>query len=152
MDKIKKIRNSILIIFILLLCLATNVQAAVPTQSTITSDGGGQSAPEETGTTASDIITGADDFIQSGVSDKNPTINDSDLKNMSDLLYNVLLIIAIIVAVIVGLVIAIQFITGSVAQKAKVKETLIPYIAGCIVIFGAFGIWKLVVGILSQTQ
>ena len=69
---------------------------------------------------------------------------------MSDLIYNLLLIIAIVVAVIVGLVIGIQFMTGSVAQKAKVKETLIPYIAGCIVIFGAFGIWKLVVEILSQ--
>ena len=40
--------------------------------------------------------------------------------------------------------------TGSVSQKAKIKETLIPYIAGCIVIFGAFGIWKLVVTIMSS--
>lgn len=98
----------------------------------------------------SDIFTGADDFIQSGVDDKHPTIDDSNLQDMSNLLYNTLLIIAIVVAVIVGLVIGIQFMTGSVEQKAKIKETLIPYIAGCIVIFGAFGIWKLVVEILSQ--
>ena len=98
----------------------------------------------------SDIFTGADDFLQSGVNDKNPTIDDNDLESMSDLLYNTLLIIAIAVAVIVGLIIGIQFMTGSVAQKAKVKETLIPYIAGCIVIFGAFGIWKLVVTIMSS--
>ena len=98
----------------------------------------------------SDIFTGADDFIQSGVDDKHPTIDDSNLQNMSNLLYNTLLIVAIVVAVIVGLIIGIQFMTGSVEQKAKIKETLIPYIAGCIVIFGAFGIWKLVVEILSQ--
>ena len=97
-----------------------------------------------------DIFTGADNFIQAGIDDENPTIDDTNLENMSDLLYNTLLVIAIVVAVIVGLVIGIQFMTGSVAQKAKVKETLIPYIAGCIVIFGAFGIWKLVVEILSQ--
>lgn len=97
-----------------------------------------------------DIFTGADDFIQSGIDDENPTIEDTDLKNMSNLLYNTLLIIAIVIAVIVGLVIGIQFMTGSVSQKAKIKETLIPYIAGCIVIFGSFGIWKLVVTILSQ--
>lgn len=101
-------------------------------------------------TSIGDIFTGADDFIQSGINDKNPTIEDKDLENMSDLLYNTLLIIAIVIAVIVGLVIGIQFMTGSVSQKAKIKETLIPYIAGCIVIFGAFGIWKLVVTILSQ--
>lgn len=100
-------------------------------------------------TSIKDIFTGADDFIQSGIKDTNPTIEDKDLENMSNLLYNTLLIIATVIAVIVGLVIGIQFMTGSVSQKAKIKETLIPYIAGCIVIFGAFGIWKLVVTIMS---
>ena len=39
---------------------------------------------------------------------------------------------------------------GSVEQKAKVKDSLVPYIAGCIVIFGAFGIWKLVLTLLES--
>lgn len=39
---------------------------------------------------------------------------------------------------------------GSVEQKAKVKDSLLPYIIGCIVIFGAFGIWKLVLTILEN--
>lgn len=97
-----------------------------------------------------DIFKGADGFIENGINDDGPTIKEDDLQEMSNLLYNTLLIIAIVIAVIVGLVIGIQFMTGSVAQKAKVKETLIPYIAGCIVIFGAFVIWKLVVNILSK--
>lgn len=99
-----------------------------------------------------EVITGADDFIKSGAKDKSPVIQEEDMKEMSDLLYNALLVIAIIIAVIVGLVIGIKMMTESAAEKAKVKETLIPYIAGCIVIFGAFAIWKLVVQILSQTQ
>lgn len=101
-------------------------------------------------TSISDIFKGADDFIESGVKDVNTTIEDGDLENMSDLIYNTLLITAVVIAVIVGMVIGIQFMTGSVEQRAKVKETLIPYIAGCIVIFGAFGIWKLVVTIMSK--
>lgn len=40
--------------------------------------------------------------------------------------------------------------TGSVEQKAKVKDSLVPYVAGCIVIFGAFGIWKMVLIILEN--
>lgn len=98
----------------------------------------------------SEAIGGADDFIQSGIKDKSPAISEDNLQGMSNMLYNTLLVIATIIAVIVGLVIAIQFMTGSVGERAKIKETLIPYIAGCIVIFGAFGIWKLVVNILSQ--
>lgn len=97
-----------------------------------------------------DIISGADNFIENGIKDSHPTIDDTDIKPMSDLLYNTLLTIAIVIAVIVGMIIGIQFMTGSASQKAKVKETLIPYISGCIVIFGAFGIWKLVVTIMSK--
>lgn len=97
-----------------------------------------------------DIISGADNFIQAGIKDNNITIEDDRLENMSDLLYNALLIIGIITAVIIGLAIGIKFMTGSISQKAEIKETLIPYIAGCIVIFGAFGIWKLVVTLLSK--
>lgn len=98
----------------------------------------------------SEAIGGADDFINAGVQNQSPAIDEDNLENMSDMLYNALLVIATIIAVIVGLIIALQFMTGSISEKAKVKETLIPYIAGCIVIFGAFGIWKLVVNILSQ--
>lgn len=55
----------------------------------------------------------------------------------------------IAVAIIIGLVLGIQFMAGSVEQKAKVKDSLIPYIVGCVVIFGAFGIWKIVLTVLE---
>lgn len=98
----------------------------------------------------SEAIEGADEFINAGVNNTDPTIDENDLQTMSDMLYNAFLIIGIIIAAIIGLVIAIKFMTGSVEQKAEVKKTLIPYIAGCIVIFGAFTIWKLVVDLLSN--
>ena len=98
------------------------------------------------------IITGADGFIQDGASGSSgDTLDETELKAMSDTIYNVLLIVAIIVAVVFGLIIGIRLMTAGATEKAKTKETLIPYIAGCIVIFGAFSIWKLVVNILSET-
>lgn len=72
------------------------------------------------------------------------------MKEGSDLLFNSLLTIGTVAAVIVGAVLGIQFMVGSVEQKAKIKDSLIPYVAGCIVIFGAFGIWKLVITILNN--
>lgn len=96
----------------------------------------------------SDIIKGADDFV-SGGSDK---ISGDKLKELSDIIYNVLLIIGTVIAVIIGAVLGIQFITGSVEQKAKVKDSLIPFVVGCVIIFGAFGIWKLVVQIGASIQ
>ena len=100
----------------------------------------------------SEVISSGDNFIQAGLEDTNPTIEENDIQEMSNLIYNTLLIIAIIIAVIGGMVIGIRFMTGSIEEKAKIKETLIPYIAGCIVIFGAFTIWALVVNIMSKVS
>lgn len=98
----------------------------------------------------SDIFTKADEFVEKGDASSATTIKEDTLKEMSDVIYNVLLIIGIVVAVIVGMVIGIKFMTGSAEQKAKVKETLIPYVAGCIVVFGAFTIWKVIVTIIQS--
>ena len=101
-------------------------------------------------TSISDIFTKADEFITMGQSGTVATISENSMQEMSRLLYNVLLIIGIVIAVILGIIIGIKFMTGSVEEKAKVKETLIAYIAGCVVIFGAFGIWKLMINIFSN--
>lgn len=111
----------ILIMFILIICSTNIVQA----------------------TTTGEIIKGADDFITAG-QDK---ISGDKLKNLSDLIYNTLLVIGIVIAVIIGAILGIQFITGSIEQKAKIKDALVPFIIGCVIIFGAFGIWKIVVEI-----
>ena len=95
-----------------------------------------------------DVIGGADSFISKGQKGADSTISSDEIQTTSNLIYNVLLIVGVCIAVIIGVILGIQFITGSVEQKSKVKETLIPYVTGCIVIFGAFGIWKLVITIL----
>ena len=58
--------------------------------------------------------------------------------------------IGIVVMLLVGTIIGIQFMVASAEDKAKVKETLVPYVIGCVVIFGAFAIWKLAVTVFSQ--
>lgn len=95
----------------------------------------------------SSIISGADGFISAGTGES--PISDDSLKTLSNNIYNILLILGTVIAVIIGAILGIQFMVGSVEQKSKIKEALIPYFAGCAVIFGAFGIWKLAVNIGS---
>lgn len=99
----------------------------------------------------SDIFTKADDFITKGQSSTKKGISEDTIQDMSKILYNTLLIIGIVVAIIIGIMIGIKFMTGSIEEKAKVKETLIAYVAGCVVVFGAFTIWKIVVTILQSS-
>lgn len=96
------------------------------------------------------IINRANDFLHIGLNAGNP-LNPGALESGSRLLYNVLLTIGIAVVLIWGLVLAIQFITGSIGEKADVKKNLIVYVIGCIIIFGAFGIWSALLQLLEQT-
>ncbi len=100
--------------------------------------------PKTYATTFGNIIEQGDKFINSKDSSIK-TLKEDELNDLSNTLYNVLLIIAIIAAFIVGGILGIKFITAGVEGKADIKELLLPYFIGCIVIFGAFTIWKLVV-------
>ena len=95
----------------------------------------------------SGIIEGGTSFIKEGEGQTSPiTTNKTD--DLTQDLYNILFFAWLVIAIIVGMILGMQFMTGSVEQKAKVKDALVPYIVGCVIIFGAFGIWKLVVTIL----
>lgn len=93
------------------------------------------------------IIDSADSFINSGDDNK---VSEKSMENLSDSIYSILLIVGVIVAVIVGAILGIKFMTGSVEQQADVKKLLVPYIVGCVVVFGAFGIWKIAVTIIAS--
>lgn len=92
------------------------------------------------------IISSGKNFVNEGEGQDNP-IDEKALKNTSSYIYNVLFTIAVVLAFVIGMIIGIQFIIGSVDEKAKIKETLVPYVIGVFIIFSAFGIWKIVMSI-----
>ncbi len=131
----KIIKNIVIILFVSVFISTCNV-------SRVQADG------------ISDIITGGDNFIQAGKdgfekskADGKVIIDEDKLKNVSDYVYNVLLLIGIVVAVIVSSVLGIKFMIGSVEEKAQIKDALVPFVIGCIVVFSAFAIWKIFVTI-----
>ena len=93
-----------------------------------------------------DIITGADDFLTAGIGE-NIGIDESKLQSTSKSISNILILLGICVAVIVAAILGIKFMIGSIEEQAKVKEALVPFVIGCIVVFGAFGIWKFFVNV-----
>ena len=98
--------------------------------------------------TIDDIMSGADSFVNEGES--NVSIDENLLGETAGFLYNMLLAFGIITAVIVGSILGIKYMMGSAEEKAEYKQTLLAYLISCVVVFGAFGIWKLVINILSS--
>lgn len=94
------------------------------------------------------IMDEADDFIKDG--EASSDIDETQLGETSDFLYNLLLGIGIIAAVGVGVVLGIKYMVGSLEEKADLKQALLGYAISCLVIFGAFGIWKLAVNVFSS--
>lgn len=121
---------------------------------------------EEPGAMWNAIWKGGDDFINTGKDEANSgSITVAEGKNgdktelhlpskinlmqiLSDI-YSVLLPLGVAVTVIIGGIIGIKFMVASAEDKAELKKSLVPYVIGCIVIYGAFGIWKLCIELFS---
>ena len=96
-----------------------------------------------------DIMSNGNSFLNAG-SESSTMIDQNDLKSLSNFISGVLLTIAIGVTVITGAIMGLNFITQSIEEKAKVKESMVPWINGIIVSFGAFTIWEVAVNLFQS--
>lgn len=97
------------------------------------------------------FVSEADAFIEGGAKEGEDLIGKDGIKSISDVIYNTLLAIGLVVAVAVGIFLGIKIMASSVEEQAQYKQMLTPYFIGCIIVFGAFGIWKMVVIILQKS-
>lgn len=75
---------------------------------------------------------------------------DGGIANVGKNIVSILSTIGVVVAVIILLVIGIKYMVGSASEKAEYKKTMIPYLVGAVLIFGASAIAKVVVS-MAQT-
>lgn len=61
----------------------------------------------------------------------------ADITNIGQKIMGIVNTIGTIVAVVVLMVLGIKYMMGSAEEKAEYKKTMIPYIIGAILIFGA---------------
>lgn len=78
------------------------------------------------------------------------TADTSGIKGFGANVVDIITTIGIIVAVVVLLVLGIKYMMGSAAEKAEYKKTMIPYLIGAVLIFGAAAIARAVIA-MSET-
>lgn len=101
-------------------------------------------------TSPDDIIEEGSDFLTTGKDNQgNVTMNGEKVQTTSDLLFNLAFAAGIGVAAVIGTYLGIKFMLGGAEEKANIKETLLPYIMGVIIMFASFSIWKLVLVLLQ---
>lgn len=153
-----KVKNKKLLVIILILiliipfCMQTTVLGADVIYKEPSRDGD-NSKVQQRG--LDDMINDAEKFergegaVAGGTESQTFELNTDNLQTFSNNLYTVLLIAATAITVVIGIVIGVKHITGSVEEKAEYKKIVYPYLIGCVVVYGSFGIWKLVVEVLK---
>ncbi len=74
----------------------------------------------------------------------------SSVVSIGNNIIGIITTVGVVVAVIILLVLGIKYMMGSASEKAEYKKTMIPYLIGAILIFGASAITKVVVGLGSS--
>ena len=101
-------------------------------------------------TSPDEIIGEAKNFLDIGKNNQDAImVNGDNVQKGSNMLFNVLFAVAIAAAILIGMYIGIKFMMSSAEDKATIKESLLPYFAGVIIMFSAFSIWKLILILLQ---
>lgn len=93
------------------------------------------------------IIGGAEDFLDVGTEN---ILDKTKIKKTSDTIYTIFLVVGTSIVVVMGAILGIKFMGSSVQEKAEVKESLMGYVTGAIVIFCAVTIWTIGIKILQN--
>ncbi len=99
-----------------------------------------------------DIHSSAQEFLNKGQnpSDKTSTISVSDMKKELLPIAEILTIIGTGVLVICTVIIGIKYMVASPDEQAKLKKQMVGLVVATIVIFGAYGIWKMLYEFMVQ--
>ena len=97
-----------------------------------------------------DIIKRATTFISIGQGE-DTTIKKGDIISLSDSIFGILQAVALAVALVMILVLGIKYMTSSVEGKADIKATMVPFIVGAVVAFGAFTIWRVILQLIQSS-
>lgn len=76
-----------------------------------------------------------------------PSGAQDSVTDIGNQIIGVITTVGVVVAVVVLLILGIKYMMGSASEKAEYKKTMIPYLVGAILIFGASAITKVVVSL-----
>lgn len=152
----KIIKIAIVLIILLIISTYTGISYANNEVETGNSSAGETTTQPEEKKSADfkDFFGLGEKWIKNGSKDlkegQKKTIIEQKLKEDLSSIYGILLAIGTVLTVIVGVILGIKFMVSSAEDKAHIKEMMIPYVIGCVIIFGAFGIWAFAVEVLNQ--
>lgn len=79
----------------------------------------------------------AADLTPSQIDGKSNTVSGDKLQKAGNQIATIIRAVGIIASVIILMILGIKYMVGSAEEKAEYKKTMIPYIVGAVILFGA---------------
>lgn len=147
MNKTKLLKIKILFV-IFIIIISTIIPNQVMAQNEDVANGNNGATTTTPSITLDDIINNGNSFLNIG--DSSNITTETEVKDISDWVSGILLTIAIGVTLISAIIMGINFLTQTVEDKAKIKESMTPWVIGIFISFGAYTIWKITMNIFMN--
>lgn len=79
------------------------------------------------------------------INGKDPSTDVSKIGTIGNSIATIIRNVGIVLAVIIVMVLGLKYMIGSAQEKAEYKKTMIPYIVGAVLLFGASAIAQMVI-------
>ena len=81
------------------------------------------------------------------ITDDDSSVGGDQIKTIGSYIYTAVTNVGIIAAVVVVAILGVKYMLGSADERAEYKKSMMPYLIGALLVFGASGIAKAVVAI-----
>ena len=81
----------------------------------------------------------------SAITGQDPTKADGAITKIGNTILSVVTSVGIVLAIVIVAIIGVKYMMGSTEEKAEYKKTMIPYLVGAVLVFGASAIGKAVI-------
>ncbi len=71
------------------------------------------------------------------ITGKSESVSSEKLVNAGNQIATIIRTVGVILSVIILMILGIKYMMGSAEEKAEYKKTMIPYIVGAVILFGA---------------
>ena len=77
---------------------------------------------------------------------------EQNISNIGNTVAGIIRNVGIVLAVIIVMVLGLKYMMGSAQEKAEYKKTMIPYIVGAVLLFGASAIATMVISFVPGSK
>ena len=83
------------------------------------------------------------------IKDNDPNVEASGIKNIGRIILSGITGVGIVVSVVMVAILGVKYMMGSAEERAEYKKSMLPYLIGAILLFGASAIANMVVSLVK---